>query len=178
MKQPYKILFYSLLVLVVISILVLVISVDVFTQSGVRTLGPFTHLSFQQDCYFINKDLQVTEKSTLWVDGYNADDFTGSVSVEDYPIQPDPNLNMGCASLSRKHLKLVVAPNEGQEYRYEIYILKEDSYAMTVDGVHHSSPYIVVIDIIQKDGQILRAVCGASEEQAIENYKLYLEYTK
>lgn len=178
MKQPYKILFYSLLALVIISIVVLLISVDVFTQSGVRTLGPFTHLSFMQDCYFINDDLQVTKKSTLWVSGYNIDHFDGVVQVEDYPIQPDPNLDIGCTSLNRKHLKLVVTPHQEPEYRYEVHILKEDSYAMTVDGVHQSTPYIVVTDIISKDGQILRAVCGANEEQAIENYKLYLEYTQ
>lgn len=166
MKNIWKRLFICLLICVIVSAIALAISVDVFHQQGVHFLGSAAHIHIYKKCYIMNPEGAFIDTSMLQIDGYVFDDFTGSLNLEAYPLTAYEALETGCAVGVSEFLTLSghgisLSTDDWNRY-YNIHILKDD-------------PDVIVIEIWHKDGEVVRAVCAETEEEAIANYRAYRE---
>lgn len=164
MKNIWKRLFIGLLICVIVSAVALAIAVDVFHQQGIHFLGSAAHINIYKKCYIMNTEGKFIDTSMLRIDGYVFDDFTGSLSLEAYPLTAYEALETGHVVGASKFLNLSgngikLSTGDWNRY-YNIHILKDD-------------PDVIVIEIWHKDGEVVRAVCGETEEDAIANYRAY-----
>lgn len=162
----WKRLFICLLLFVIIAVIAFAISVNVFNQQGIHIWGSYVHVDISRKCYFIDSTETIVGDSVLHIEGYLFDDFTGIINLEQYPMTLETVLNEISGSYhGRNHITFsghgLTLTEDWERYYY-------------VD-VYKGNPDVIVIDIFQKDGTHIRAVCGDSEEDAIANYRTYLK---
>lgn len=166
MEKLWKRLFFALLAVVIAGNVACIISLDIFDQDGIHWFGNNMHISLYKTCYFIDRDtLEITGNGKFSIRGYWFDDFTGSMNLEEYPMTVSTASSVGVIKHNRKQLTFSghgVTLNENWERYYIVHLLRADTD-------------ILVINIFQNHGETLVAVCADSPEEALENYRIYLE---
>lgn len=144
-------------------------------------LDDYTIIELQKKCYFISggeHDPTIDGEGTFTISAVvRADpaeggtiggkgDFIGHMEVSEYPLQFEEVAQWytvwdwgDILQLRSSSLKLVKPDLEAY---YDVSIAK-------------SNPDIIRIDIDLKDGRYVIAICGETEEEAKENYRLYWE---
>ena len=158
------------------------ICVGQWAKPGVHVFGRWAHIDIQQECFFVESDsgrldnLQVVGQSVFTAVGYvkdkSADEeagtFEGHMSVESHPANLAFGRLTNWGSISKDFITLsghgawlTDLPVEG-EYYYIVWILRAD-------------PSVIMIEIVEREGNAARAVSGTSEEDALANYKRFFE---
>ena len=146
---------------------------DFFSGDGFQVLGKFAHIDYQEKCYFIDKERKVVGDSTFTISGilydrhksmfnkeYSASGFRGHMEVDAYPIPLSKVSHVG--EIVDNGLAFTSYRDNKLEHYYIVHVLR-------------SNPDIVVVHIELENGEYLTAVCGESEDEALENYQHYLE---
>ena len=149
-----------------------------FTETeGIHVLGKWAHIDYEKNCYFIDTQTkEVTGDSTFSISGilfakpkemfkeyYEMSTFSGHMEVSAYPFAMTEVFHKG--SIHDKKISLASFNKtdlSNLKPFYQVHIL-------------YSNPEIVVIYIYLENDEVLVAVCGQSEEEALENYQQYLE---
>lgn len=147
---------------------------DFFTKDGFQVLGNFMHADYKEKCYFIDDKGEVDGESTFTISGIlydkpegifseegSADSFSGHMEVDAYPLTLSRISHVG-SIIDNDRITFISYRDNKLEHHYKVYILR-------------SKPDIVVVSIQLENGEYLTAVCGKSEEEALANYKQYLE---
>ena len=170
----------SICVFIATALLVSNYFVKSFTETeGIHVLGKWAHINYQENCYFIDtKTNEVIGDSTFAISGmlydkhkkmfeesHSTSTFSGHIEVSAYPF-----------ALTEEYL-----PHSGAISDRAITFLSdrciepgyfERAYMVTI---LRSNPEVIVISIYLENDEVLTAVCGQSEEDALENYQQYLE---
>jgi hypothetical protein len=167
MQNIWKRILICLLVFIIVAAIALAITVDVFHQDGIHFLGSAAHIRINKKCYIMDREGNFIDDSMLRIDGYVfGDDFAGSLNIDAYPLTAYEALETGRATGSRGLLTLsghgIELSSDNWTQYYNIHILRDD-------------PDVIVIEIWRKDNNVVRAVCGETEEAAIANYQTYRE---
>lgn len=151
-----------------------------FGKPGVHVLGRRAHIDVQKNCYLLPydrvDDLQIVGQSTFTAFGYLQDEaggvmgaFDGHMSVEAYPVPFEYGYRSYTGDIGKSVITFTCLGMQELhpecEYTYTVHILRED-------------PEVIVIHVIGEDGTSVAAVCGENEEQALDNYRRYLEMLK
>lgn len=149
-----------------------------FTETeGIHVLGKWAHINYQEKCYLIDtKTKEVIGDSTFAISGilygkqkemfkeyYEMSTFSGHMEVSAYPFAMTEVFHKG--SIHDKKISLASFNNtdlSDLKPFYQVHILC-------------SNPEIIVIYIDSEDDEDLVAVCGRTEDEALENYQQYLE---
>ena len=168
----------SICVFVATAILVSNFFIKNFTETeGIHVLGKWAHINYQEKCYLINtKTKEVIGDSTFAISGmlydkhkkifeesYEMSTFSGHMEVSAYPYAITEVSHKG--SIHDNKISLVSFNNvDLSDMRpiYQVHILC-------------SNPEIIVIRIDSEADENLVAVCGQTEDEALENYQQYLE---
>lgn len=146
---------------------------------GIHVLGKWAHINYQEKCYFIDtKTKEVIGDSTFAISGMLYDKhkkifeeyremstFSGHMEVSAYPFTlTEEYLPHSGAILDEKIEFLSDRCNEQGyfERAYRVEILR-------------SNPEVVVVHVYLENDEVLTAVCGQTEDEALENYQQYLE---
>lgn len=167
MVKLWRRLFFVLLALVIAATIALPIALNVFHQPGVHTLGSYAHISVGRDCYIFENGKDGSTKSYLSINGYIMDDmFYGDMNLDAYPIPFEDYVRETDGFVSGKTITIdnlfVELDRPEWEVKYRISIIKSD-------------PDLIVVDITGSDGTRATAVCGESEEDALNNYAAFRE---
>ena len=180
MKAKWK---YILIAGAFLCILAIVLAVTMtytvrdFMSEGVHAIGRYAHVDIQEKCYFINGQTKtVVGESTLTISGYLFDEhydpfsqshdasrFDGFMDIDgkSASIKEGYGSYMGSITNGEAHMLTVLyAPFEGDRSNYY--------YA----HISLSDPEVIVVHYLFEDEQIV-AVCGDSEQDALENYEEY-----
>jgi len=169
-------------IIAVIGIAIVILVSNCFKKSfteaeGIHVLGKWAHINYQEKCYLIDmKTKEVIGDSTFAISGilygkhkemfkeyYELGVFSGHMEVSAYPIAMTEGYHKG--SIHDKKIVLASFRNtEPSNWKlfYQVDILC-------------SNPEIVVIYIFLENDEVLVAVCGQSEDEALEKYQQYLE---
>ena len=146
---------------------------------GIHVLGKWAHINYQEKCYFIDTETnEVTGDSTFAISGmlydrhkkifeeaHEASTFSGHIEVSAYPFTLTEDYLPHVGAISDKEITFLsdrcIEPGYF-ERAYRVNILR-------------SNPEVIVIHIYLENDEVLTAVCGQSEEDALENYQQYLE---
>ena len=143
---------------------------------GIHVLGKFVHINYQEKCYLIDmKEDKVIGDSIFTISGilydrhknmfkeiHESSSFKGHMEVDAYPIPLAEGYNNHVGSIHDEKIVFVSYKDNEFSLLYQVDILR-------------SNPEIVVIYIYLENDEVLVAVCGQSEEEALENYQQYLE---
>lgn len=170
----WKRLFIGLLICIIVATVAFAIAVQVFHQSGIHFLGPAVYIQIAKKCYIMDNSGfygNFVGESELQIEGYAyGTKFVGSLNIDAFPLSAYEALETGIPIGGNGDILVLTAygidhnhtTNDWTRY-YTIRILKKD-------------PDAIVIEIREKDGDFYRAVCGESEEDALENYRIYQDY--
>lgn len=152
-----------------------------FTEAeGIHVLGKWAHINYQEKCYLIDmKTDKVIGDSTFTISGmlydrhkkmfkggpHEASVFSGHMEVSAYPIALTEGYNNHAGSILDN--KIVFVSDRVIEPGYFERLYQVDILC--------SNPEIVVIYIYLENDEVLVAVCGQSEDEALEKYQQYLE---
>lgn len=179
MKAKWK---YILIAAAVLCVLAIVLAVTFtyavrdFMSEGVHVIGRYAHVDIQEKCYFINGQTKaVVGESTLTISGYLFDEhydpfsqshdasrFDGFMDIDGKSTSVKEGYGSYMGSISNgeaRMLTVLYAPFEGDSTNYYAHISLSD-------------PEVIVVHYLFEDEQIV-AVCGDSEEDALENYEKY-----
>lgn len=145
---------------------------------GIHVLGKWAHINYQEKCYLIDmKTREVIGDSTFSISGilygkhkemfkeyYEMSTFSGHMEVSAYPIAIAEADSLGAVYDNKIMLTCdrYIEPGKWEQV-YWVHIM-------------HSDPEIIVIYIYSGDDEGLVAVCGQTEDEALENYQYYLEH--
>ena len=151
-----------------------------FTDSeGIHVWGKWAHINYQEKCYLIDmKTDKVIGDSTFTISGMLYDRhkkmfkghhemsvFSGHMEVSAYPIALTEGYHGHKGVIHDNKIvfisDIVTEPGYFRRF-YHVDILC-------------SNPDIVVIYIYLENDEVLVAVCGQSEDEALEKYQQYLE---
>lgn len=151
-----------------------------FTEAeGIHVLGKWAHINYQEKCYLIDmKTNEVIGDSTFTISGMLYDRhqkmfkghhemsvFSGHMEVSAYPIVLTEGYHSHKGAIPDNKIVFIsdIVTEPGYFRRlYQVNILR-------------SNPEIVVIYIYLENDEVLVAVCGQSEDEALEKYQQYLE---
>ena len=173
MNKIWMWLFWGLVCILIVSVIATSITISVFFQPGTRIMGKYANISLGGECYFIDKSSLGTvkltgEKSNFKVHGFIlVDGFEGIVNVEAYP--------MPFKYLGKQEGGSVYAKNRIMLSSAAITFYDDWEVYYSTDIVKVDDAFITVININLKDGRVLTAINGKTEEEAIENYQKYIE---
>lgn len=174
----------TLLIVICIFIAMAILAINCFEKvfsevEGVHVLGKYAHINYQEKCYFIDtKTNEAIGDSTFAISGMLYDKykkifeeyretstFSGHIEVSTYPFTlTEEYLPHSGAILDEKIEFLSHRCNE-QGYFERVYRVE----------ILRSNPEVVVIHIYLENDEVLTAVCGQSEEEALEKYQQYLD---
>lgn len=174
MEKLWKRLFFGLLALTIVGIIAFAIALDIFDQQGIHILGGYAHVGIRRDCYIIEvteDGYSATEKSTLTVSGYLVDGhFDGYINLEAYPF--------AVGDYAQETGGYISGWNEITLYNHGLQSTRPEWKATFQIDIVKSNPDIIGVRITGRDGTSLLAICGETEEEAISNYKAYLEHLR
>lgn len=183
-KRKNRILIRNRTILIVICIFIAmaILASNCFTKNftdtqGIHVLGNWAHINYQEKCYFIDTQTkEITGDSTFTISGilfakpkelfkdyYEMSSFSGHMEVSAYPFAMTEVFHKG--SIHDKKISLASGNKtdlSDLKPFYQVHIMC-------------SNPDIVVIYIYLENDEVLVAVCGQSEDEALENYQQYLE---
>lgn len=167
MVKLWRRLFFGLLALVIAAVIALPIALNVFHQSGIHTLGHSAHIVVSRDCYIFENGKDGSTKSYLSINGYITNEsFYGYMNLDAYPISYEDYVEETYGYVSGKKISIynlfVDLDRPDWEVKYRINIVNSD-------------PELIFVKIICSDGTQFTAVCGESEEDAINNYTTFIE---
>ncbi len=178
MRNIWKIAFIILLCVMLVGIAVSALVVAIFHDPGIHVLGSLAHISYRENCYFIDPETkEILGQGEFYASGYNFNSgFAGLININAYPLSPD-DLN-GHISFRRINPDLVLfsgydvvtsANFLGTEWSryYDVWVCPQNTDAQ---------PKAVVIDIFENGKPKMIAVCAESEEDVWTNYGIYKEY--
>ena len=168
MEKVWKRMFFGLLIFVLVAAGASALFADIWLNQGsIRILGNYAKVSVHKTCYFIDPlTEEVTGSSTFRMDGFVFENFHGFMQLEQYPMSPElvGKWDSGGVVDGRRLLFSNQMPDveSNNEYFYIVQILKSD-------------PSLIVITVSMKDSSSVTAVCADSAEEAVANYRTFLE---
>lgn len=151
---------------------------NITDEEGFHILGKWTHINYQEKCYLIDmKKDEVIGDSTFTISGtlydkykkmfkghHETSVFNGHMEVSAYPITLTEGYNNHTGAILDDMIS------------FSSYKVNEDGsfrrvYQVEVFG---ANPEIVVVYIYLENDEMLVAVCGQSEDEALEKYQQYL----
>lgn len=144
---------------------------------GVHVLGKWAHINYQEKCYLMDmKTDEVIGDSTFTISGMLYDRHKKM-----FKEQREMSMFSGHMEVSAYPIDMAEGYHNGAIYDKSIIFSSYSSFdlddMMPYYQVHivRSNPEIVVIYIFLENDETLVAVCGQSEEEAVEKYQQYLE---
>lgn len=169
----------SICIFIAMAILVSNVFIKNFTETeGIHVLGKWAHINYQEKCYFIDsKTNEVIGDSTFAISGMLYDKhkkifqeysttstFSGHIEVSAYPFALTEDYLPHSGSISDEMIIFLSDRCNEPGYFERVYMVE----------ILRSNPEVVVIHIYLENDEVLTAVCGQSEEEALENYQYYL----
>ncbi len=164
-RNVWKILFFSLIGLILVSAITFGIGRNIFFQDSLHVIGKRAQVSVFKNCYFYDASGEIVDQSLFRASAYiSKDEDFVSMTVEDYPVGKYAgrwdNATIGEAFIYLSNQG--VTTHEDWECYYQVNISRDD-------------PDIVHITIFLKDGSTLNAICADSEEEAKANLQRFWE---
>ena len=173
-----------LLIVIFIFIAMAMLAINCFEKifsevEGVHVFGKYANINYQENCYFIDiKTNEVIGDSTFAISGVLYDKhkkifeeyretstFSGHIEVSAYPFTLTEEYLPHSGAILEDKIEFFsdrcVEPGYFERF-YRVEILR-------------SNPEVVVIHICLENDEVLTAVCGQSEEDALEKYQQYLD---
>ena len=170
-------------IIVVIGITIVILVSNCFKKNftkaeGIHVLGKWAHINYQEKCYLIDmKTDKVIGDSTFTISGmlydkhkkmfqehHEMSTFSGHMEVSAYPIDLTEGYHNHEGSIHDKKIVFISDKVTEPGYFKKVYQV----------NILCSNPEIVVIYIYLENDEVLVAVCGQSEDEALENYQQYL----
>lgn len=183
-KSISKIIVVIGIAIVVIGIAIVILVSNCFNNffaeaDGIHVFGKFAHIKYQEKCYLIDmKENTVIGDSTFTISGilydrhknmfeenqeaHESSVFNGHMEVDAYPVPLTEGYDDHTGVISDETIIFATHKDNEMALHYQVHISRSD-------------PEIVVIYIYLENDEVLVAVCGQNEDEALEKYQQYLE---